>query len=137
MRIMQKITKLCEIAGTTTNLLLFGMMMLTVIDVFLRYFFSKPITGSTEYSTYMMIGVGFLGLGLCALNDGHVKVDLIANWYSEKSLLIIDSINYFLVVGISMLIIKENISQFLVAQQLKIKSTITGLQISPLIKIKF
>lgn len=54
-----------------------AMMVLTGVDVSMRYFLNHPITGSYEITEYMMsIVVGF-GLAYCAMEKGHVQVDLI------------------------------------------------------------
>jgi TRAP-type C4-dicarboxylate transport system permease small subunit len=53
------------------------MMLLTVTDVFLRYFFNSPILGSTEITEYMMVCLA-LGVPYCALTDKAVRMDLLA-----------------------------------------------------------
>ena len=48
-----------------STLVLIAMMMMTVIDVLLRYFFGRPIIGSTEISSAMMVCVYFWDRVVC------------------------------------------------------------------------
>lgn len=57
------------------------MMLLTVTDVFLRATLNKPIMGTTEITEQMMVAVVFLGLGWCAIQGRHIKVDLFVSHY--------------------------------------------------------
>ena len=68
------------------------MMLLTVADVFMRFFFNSPITGATEITEFMMICVVFLALAWCALTKMHVKVSLLVSNFSNKAQTIIDII---------------------------------------------
>jgi TRAP-type C4-dicarboxylate transport system permease small subunit len=60
-------------------LFLAAMMVLTGVDVGLRYFFNRPISGSYELTQYMMPMVVAFGLAHCALEDGHVQVELLTS----------------------------------------------------------
>lgn len=51
------------------------MMLLTVADVFLRYFMSKPILGSTEITEYMMVCL-VLGCPYCILARKAIRMQL-------------------------------------------------------------
>jgi TRAP-type C4-dicarboxylate transport system permease small subunit len=76
------------------------MMMFTVTDVCLRYFFNNPITASDETTEFMMVVVGFLGLAWCALKGMHNKVHVIVGRFSEKTQAIIDTINHVIILGV-------------------------------------
>ena len=71
---------------------LFAMMSLTVVDVSLRYIFSRPITGVTEITEAMMATLVFMALAHCAAKGGHLKVDLIMSRLPLKAQAIADSI---------------------------------------------
>ena len=72
------------------------MMLLTVADVFLRYFFNSPITGTTEVTEFMMVIVVFPALALCAVKRRHVQVDLLVGLLPRRAQTIIDSITLLL-----------------------------------------
>ena len=72
------------------------MMLLTVVDVFLRYFFNSPITGTTEVTEFMMVIVVFPALAWCAVTRRHVQVDLLVSHLPPRVQTIIDSITLVL-----------------------------------------
>lgn len=62
-------------------LLMMGQM---VLDVFLTYFFNKPIEGNLEVvSIYHMVAVVFLPLALVELRHEHIHVDLVVRWLPQ------------------------------------------------------
>lgn len=71
-----------------------SMMLLTVADVFMRFTFSRPITGTPEIIEYMMVFVVFLALGWCALQGRHIVVELIMSHFSPGVQAIVDIITY-------------------------------------------
>ena len=62
---------LAAVAGS----LLFAMMMLTFVDVVLRYFFNAPIKGGFEVTEMMMAVLIFAGLPLVSRKNEHVTID--------------------------------------------------------------
>jgi len=83
------------------------MMMLTVVDVILRYIFDRPIMGSMELTEYLMVCVGTLGLAWCALQGAHIKVELIVSKFPQRLQKVMDSFNYILLIGVSGLIASQ------------------------------
>ena len=71
--------------GVLAGIVLLLLMMLTVGDVFLRYFFHSPILGTTELTEMMMICICFLGLAYCAKEDAHLKVDILVQHLSRRA----------------------------------------------------
>jgi TRAP-type C4-dicarboxylate transport system permease small subunit len=53
------------------------MVLLTVVDVFLRYVFNRPILGSYELTEFMMAVLVFSTIGYTMAVKGHVVVDLV------------------------------------------------------------
>ena len=60
------------------------MMLLTVADVTLRYFFSKPILGSYEITELMMAVLAASTVGYAATLKAHVNVDLLVTRLPER-----------------------------------------------------
>ena len=75
------------------------MMLLTVVDVFLRYFFNSPITGTTEVTEFMMVIVVFPALAWCAVTRRHLKVDLLVSHLPPRIQAIIDFLTLLLALG--------------------------------------
>jgi TRAP-type C4-dicarboxylate transport system permease small subunit len=56
---------------------LFAMMLLTFVDVVLRYIFNAPLRGSFEVTELMMVVLIFAGLPLVSRRDEHVVMDFL------------------------------------------------------------
>jgi TRAP-type C4-dicarboxylate transport system permease small subunit len=63
---------------------LFGMMMLTVVDVIGRYFFNSPIKGVYELVGFTLVGAGAWGMGYSQIRRGHIKVDFLLKRFSQR-----------------------------------------------------
>lgn len=63
--------------GAIAALLLFGMMVLTFVDVMMRYVFNAPIGASFEITELALGLLIFAALPLVSLKDEHVAIDLI------------------------------------------------------------
>ena len=61
-----------------------AMMILTGIDVFFRYVFDKPVPGSFEMTEFMMPLVITFGFAFCALEKGHVQVELLTSMLPKR-----------------------------------------------------
>jgi len=86
-----------------------AMMFLTATDVILRYIFNRPITGAYELIEYMMAILIPFGLAYCALQGGHVSVDLVVSRFPKKTQSIIGSITTLLCLGLFLLITWQNV----------------------------
>jgi TRAP-type C4-dicarboxylate transport system permease small subunit len=75
---------------------LVGLTLLTVSDVFLRYFFDAPILGSYEVTELMMIVIIYPGLAWVAVKRANIKIDLVVSRLSSRKQGILDSIFCFL-----------------------------------------
>lgn len=74
---------------------LFMIMVLTGLDVLLRYFFNQPIQGSYEITEYLMVILIAFGMPYCASKKGHVTVDIFILVFSETVRGIINCISTF------------------------------------------
>jgi len=101
MKIISDISRFTGYAATSVIAL---MMILTVSDVFMRYAFNSPITGTTEISEFMMVIVVFPAFAWCAVVKRHVKVDLILEHFPPRIQAIIDSITMLIALGIYVII---------------------------------
>lgn len=88
--VMKIIFAIPKVSGFLAMGVLIFMMLLTVTDVFLRATLNKPIIGTTEITEQMMVAAVFLGLGWCAIQERHIKVDLFVSRYSKSTQKIID-----------------------------------------------
>jgi TRAP-type C4-dicarboxylate transport system permease small subunit len=72
------------------------LVVVTVADVVMRRFFNSPIPGAFEISGLILGIVVFLTLAYCAIDGGHVEVDLLVTRFSLKMQRGIVSVMYFL-----------------------------------------
>lgn len=86
-----------------------AMMFLTATDVILRYVFNRPIGGAYELIEYMMAILIPFGLAYCALQGGHVSVDLLVSRFPKKIQSIIGTITTLFCLGLFLLITWQNV----------------------------
>ncbi|MFC2031928.1 TRAP transporter small permease subunit [Chloroflexota bacterium] len=72
--------------------LVFFMMMLVTVSVLGRYFFNRPITGTIELVSLMMVGVVFLGYAYAQRRRMHIRVTVITSRLGVKGNIISDSL---------------------------------------------
>ena len=81
-----------------TMVVMVAMMMISVSDIFMRYVFNMPITGTSELVEIMMICL-LMGMAGCAMENRHVKVDVIIERLPQKAVALMDVI--MMVIGIA------------------------------------
>ena len=59
------------------------MMLITVIDVFGRFFFSRPLEGAFELVGILLVIAGSWGMGYCQLLKGNVRINILANYFPK------------------------------------------------------
>ena len=74
------------------SVVLFLLMILTILDVFLRKVFSKSILGTVEMTEFLLVFVIFFALAITEIKNGHVKVDLVMSRFGERAQGIMDMI---------------------------------------------
>ncbi|MFH1647263.1 MAG: TRAP transporter small permease [Chloroflexota bacterium] len=90
-----------SIIGVVT---LAGLMLLTVSDVVLRFFFTKPIQGSLEVTELLMIVMVYPGLAWVAVRRMNIKVDLLVNRFSPRAQGIFDTVTCLISLAVAVLI---------------------------------
>ena len=76
--------------GRISAVLILFIMIVTVVDVVLRYIFKAPLKGAYEFSEIFFLSSVFLGTAYTQLCRGHVKVDLLVSRLSSKVNLILE-----------------------------------------------
>ena len=101
---MKIVRNINRVMGYVASCFLIILMLLTVVDVFLRYFFNSPLTGTTEISQLMMIIIVFPALGWAAIDRAHIRVDLLVNQLPNRPKAILSSITLLIALGIYIII---------------------------------
>jgi TRAP-type transport system small permease protein len=107
------------------------MMLVTVIDVFLRSAFNRPILGVVELAEYAMVAVVYLGLPLCALRAGHARVETLSVLFPPSLLRIVDIITSLLSLGILSLMTWQAFLEFRNMLEAKRASDMLGIPAYP------
>jgi len=80
-----KINTVNQWAGSFSGLMLVIMSLITVYDVFMRYFLNKPTGWVLEYSVYLFIWFGFLSIGYAQQKGRHITVDILTHKFPIKT----------------------------------------------------
>ncbi len=75
---------------------LFGMMMVTTLDVFGRYFLNSPITGAYELVGILLAMAGTWSIGYAQIKKGHIRVDFLWRRFPRRGQLILDTLACFI-----------------------------------------
>lgn len=113
------------------------MMCLTAVDVFLRYFFNRPVAGSWELTNYLMVISISLTLAYCAIMKGHVRVEVIVSLFPQRVQAIIRSIVTLLGLGLFSLLTWQSAIQAEVMRSSGSYSTVLHLPVYPFVWVLF
>lgn len=78
------------------GVLLIALMLFTVVDVFLRYFFNAPLRSVYEFTEFLMAAIVFLAVAYTGWVGAHISVDIFAKWLDRPSLRFLTAILSFL-----------------------------------------
>jgi TRAP-type C4-dicarboxylate transport system permease small subunit len=76
------------------------MVLLTVVDVCLRYIFNNPIVGSYELTEFMMAVLVFASVGFTQSVKDHVSVDLVVTKLPDRVRALLEAITCLLAFGL-------------------------------------
>jgi TRAP-type C4-dicarboxylate transport system permease small subunit len=76
------------------------MVLLTVVDVCLRYIFNNPIVGSYEVTEFMMAVLVFASVGFTQSVKDHVSVDLVVTKLPDRVRALLEAITCLLAFGL-------------------------------------
>ena len=122
-----------EASGIVGVVILLAMMMMTVVDVILRYFFLRPIIGSVEISIILMVCVVFLGIAWCALNDGHISVDIVTGKLSKRGRAILNSFDNIVTFALALLIAWRSFLEAVSVKEMEVTSPLLGIPRYPFV----
>ena len=70
-------------AGFASALALLAMVFFVCFEVVSRYAFNAPTVWVSEYSTYLLLGVAFVGLAYTQKQDSHIQVEFLLGYLNE------------------------------------------------------
>ena len=122
-----------EASGIVGVVILLAMMMMTVVDVILRYFFRRPIIGSLEISITLMVCIVFLGIAWCALNDGHISVDIITGKLSRRGRAFLNGFDNLLTFALALVIAWRSYLEAVSVKKMEVTSPLLGIPRYPFV----
>ena len=69
--------KIAYLGGYYSGWLVPLMMMLVVVEVFMRYVLRQPLMVADEFSAYMLVALAYLGMAYTWRQGGHVRVTVL------------------------------------------------------------
>ena len=63
-------------------------MIITTVDITMRYIFNKPLVGVYELAELSMIGMVFLGVGCVQSEKGHISITILVDKLSTQTQII-------------------------------------------------
>ncbi|RLB90557.1 MAG: hypothetical protein DRH26_09485 [Deltaproteobacteria bacterium] len=95
-RLVKLSDDLSDIMANISAVILGGMTLLILVEIFLWNIFTKTTLIADEYSAYGLAAIIFLGAGYCLKEKGHIRITLILGFLPEKSARIITFISTLL-----------------------------------------
>ena len=124
-----------NVASSVGMILLAAMMFLTAADVILRYSFNSPIQGTYELTQYMLAITVVVGLSYCAIEKGHVTIDLLTTRMSRRTRAIFDSVTGFLGLVVAALMTWQTCIHIVMLQKSELVSTVLLIPVFPFVAI--
>ena len=115
--------------------LLIVLMLLTVVDVVLRHFFDSPIPGTLELIELNLGVIVFLSLAFCAVQRGHVVVDVVVMRFPQRAQESISAIVYLGSTGMLGVMSWQLFLHAMRVRDMSQISTILGIEIYPFVLI--
>ena len=88
--ILRVIERISSVSGWLSGIGVVFMAVVAIIDVFLRYFFSKPLLFADDVGVYCMIYIAFVGAALTLKMKRHIMVDILYLQLPRKAQLWLD-----------------------------------------------
>ncbi len=93
----QIIERIADVGGYLSGWLVPLMMVLVVVEVFMRYVLHKPLLVADEFSAYLLVALSYLGLAYTWRQGGHVRITILvprmpsrfASWVRLSGLILI------------------------------------------------
>jgi TRAP-type C4-dicarboxylate transport system permease small subunit len=84
-RIAHIVEKIAYLGGYYSAWLVPLMMMLVVVEVFMRYVLHQPLMIADEFSAYMLVALSYLGTAYTWRQGGHVRVTVLVSRLAPRA----------------------------------------------------
>lgn len=125
------VSPISRVLGDISMVVIVLVTLLVVVDVCLRRFFNSPIQGSHDLSSLAFSIIVFLPLAWCAINDGHVELNLVVKRLPKTAQLSIEVIMMFITTGILGLMSWQLLIQGIRLRDMNAETAILGIPMYP------
>lgn len=112
-RLLDTIGRVSRWLNVIALAIFFCMMLLTFFDVFLRYVFNRPITGTKEYIEVMLVVVVAFTIAYTYLMKRHVVIDLFTSKLTGKTKLMWETVTVSVSMALTIILFYQSIQQAL------------------------
>jgi TRAP-type C4-dicarboxylate transport system permease small subunit len=102
--IPKAISSVCQAFNIFGMTVLVMLTALTIADVLGRTLLKKPLLGTFELTEYMLTIIVFSSLAWCAVQGGHIRVDLLTSHLKPKVQAIMSSMTHLISLGLLVVI---------------------------------
>ena len=99
------VTRLGSLFNILASASLFAMIMLTSLDVSMRYFFNRPIAGTYDVVSLMGAVLASFAMPYTMLEKGHVAVEILIERLSRSKQLIIETATHTAGIVLSLVLV--------------------------------
>lgn len=117
--------------GFLGALTMVGLMLLTVGDVVLRYFFNAPILGSFELTEFSLIVLVFFAIPWGTAQKVNVRVDLVVGSFRKRLRAIFDSVTCLMSLLVTVLFAWYTVPQAIYIMRLGTESDMLEIPLYP------
>jgi TRAP-type C4-dicarboxylate transport system permease small subunit len=122
-RLGEYLDKIANGVGYLSGWLVPLMMMLVVVDVFMRYVMQRPLMVSDELSAYMLVALSFLGFAYTWRERGHVRVEALVSRLSPRAQDRVRLVGLILTLAFMLEMNRSAFKMIVYAHQMKMRSS--------------
>ncbi len=104
------VTRLGSLFNILASASLFAMILLTCLDVSMRYFFNRPIAGTYDVVSLMGAIIASFAMPYTMLEKGHVAVEILVMRLSRSKQLIIETATHTVAIVLSLVLVWQCIA---------------------------
>jgi TRAP-type C4-dicarboxylate transport system permease small subunit len=104
-RFERTVTRLGSFFNILASASLFAMIMLTCLDVSMRYFFNRPIAGTYDVVSLMGAVLASFAMPYTMLEKGHVAVEILIERLSRSKQLVIETATHTAAIVLSLVLV--------------------------------
>ncbi len=84
--------KLSDFGGSLSGIMMFIGLVLVVLEILVRGFFSGTLYITEEYTGYLMAGLTYVALGYTLKEKGHIRMTFLLTYLSERKRLVLEMV---------------------------------------------